>query len=339
MAKNRELVTLGHGSGGKLTHDLIGEVIVPALYGAEGAPPMEDSALITAPSTALSFTTDSYVVSPWVFPGGNIGDLAFNGTVNDLAMSGADPIAISMGLILEEGFAMDDLRLVMTAMGEAARKAGIPVVCGDTKVVPHGKADAIFINTSGVGVRRGGVEIRASGARQGDVIIINGTIGDHGIAVMSAREGLRFQAPVQSDTAALHTLVRALLDGGVEVHSMRDPTRGGLATTICEIAADSKVAILLDEREIPLNEAVAGACELLGLDPMTVANEGKMILVLPEREAEKAISIMRGHPLGQRSSIIGRVTDGRVGRVTCLSVVGGDRVINMPHGEILPRIC
>jgi len=339
MTKKKELVTLGHGSGGKLTHDLINKVIVPALYGADGPPPMEDSALITTSSTALSFTTDSYVVSPWAFPGGNIGDLAFNGTVNDLAMSGAEPIAVSAGLILEEGFAMDDLRMVMTSMGEASRRAGVPVVCGDTKVVPHGKADAIFINTSGVGIRREGVEIRASGAKPGDVVIINGTIGDHGIAVMSAREGLRFHTPTQSDTAALHTLVRALLDGRVEVHTMRDPTRGGLATTICEIATDSKVGIHLNEKDIPLNKAVAGACELLGLDPMTVANEGKMIVVIPEREAEKALSIMRDHPLGERSSIIGRVADGRAGRVTCLSVVGGDRVINMPHGEILPRIC
>ena len=339
MSSRADLVSLGHGSGGKLTHDLISKTIVPALYGADGAPPMEDSALLTIPGAWLSFTTDSYVVSPWAFPGGNIGDLAFNGTINDLAMSGAIPVALSVGLILEEGFPLADLRTVMRSMGQAARASGVPIVCGDTKVVPHGKADGIFINTSGVGYRPDGVQIHASGARPGDVVIINGTIGDHGIAVMSVREGLRFQSPIQSDTAALHTLARALLDGGVDAHVMRDPTRGGLATTICEIAADSGVAIRLDERAIPMATAVAGACELLGLDPMVVANEGKMVVVSPEKDVEKALAIMRAHPLGKLSAVIGRVEEGRAGRVSSASVVGGERMINMPHGEILPRIC
>jgi hydrogenase expression/formation protein HypE len=338
-SKNKEIVTLGHGSGGKLSHDLIEKVIVPALYGKAGAPLMEDSAILTAPGAALSFTTDSYVVSPFFFPGGNIGDLAFNGTINDLAMSGAEPLAVSAALILEEGLALESLWAIMAAMGEASRIAGVPVVCGDTKVVPHGKADGIFINTSGIGVRPGGREIHASGARPGDVVIVNGTIGDHGIAIMSVREGLKFQAPVKSDTAALHTLVRALFDGGIDVHAMRDPTRGGLATTILEIAHDSGVTIRLDETAIPMDRAVAGACELLGLDPLVVANEGKMIVIVPENDAPRALGIMRGHRLGRDAAIIGRVEGAGKGRVYITSLVGGERIINMPHGEILPRIC
>jgi len=339
MSDKRNTVTLGHGSGGKLTHDLIEKVIAPALYGAGGAPLMEDSALLTAPGAALSFTTDSYVVSPYFFPGGNIGDLAFNGTINDLAMSGAEPLAISVGLILEEGFLLEDLRAIMAAMGEASRQANVPVVCGDTKVTPRGKADGIFINTSGIGVRPGGREIHASGARPGDVVIINGTIGDHGIAIMSVREGLKFESPVKSDTAALHTLVEALLAAGVDVHAMRDPTRGGLATSILEIAHDSQVSIRLDETAIPMDKAVAGACELLGLDPMVVANEGKMIAIVPENDAPRALGIMRGHRLGREAAVIGRVEGAGKGRVTVTSLVGGERIINLPHGEILPRIC
>ncbi|MDH4184658.1 MAG: hydrogenase expression/formation protein HypE [Nitrospinota bacterium] len=339
MRDSAEVVTLGHGSGGRLTHDLIEKVIIPALHDGQGAPAMEDSAIFTAPSTALSFTTDSYVVTPCFFPGGNIGDLAVNGTINDLAMSGAEPLALSMGLILEEGFLMEELRAIMKSMGEASRLAGAPLVCGDTKVAPRGKADKIFINTSGVGVRPGGREVHSGGARPGDVVIINGTVGDHGIAVMSVREGLRFDAPVKSDTAALHTLVRALFDGGVQIHAMRDPTRGGLATTMLEIAADSGAWIRLDEGAIPMSRAVAGACELLGLDPLTVANEGKMIAVVPEKDAAKALSIMQAHPLGREAAVIGRVTGTGKGRVTTTSLVGGERVMTMPHGEILPRIC
>ncbi|MBI4829639.1 MAG: hydrogenase expression/formation protein HypE [Nitrospinae bacterium] len=340
MTPRDGIVLLGHGSGGAMSRDLLENVIIPALHEDGAAQQMEDAARLTLPSGQLSFTTDSYVVDPIFFPGGDIGELAVNGTINDLAMSGARPVALSVAFIIEEGLAVDDLRRVARSAGRAAKAAGVAIVCGDTKVVPKGRGDKIYVNTSGVGLARGNVNVSAANARPGDVILVNGTIGDHGVAIMSVREGLAFESPVKSDTAALHTLVDALADAGVELHEMRDPTRGGLATVMVEIAQASGVAIRLDERQAPMDPAVAGACEILGLDPLVVANEGKMIAIVPGADADKALKAMRAHPLGVKAAVIGEVTGPSAkGKVTLTSMVGGERVISMLQGELLPRIC
>ncbi len=335
-----KLVLLAHGSGGELTRKLIEEIIVPSLHDGNEAPDLEDAALIDPPSGKLFFTTDSYVIDPFIFPGGDIGSLAVHGTVNDLAMRGAMPVALSVGLILEEGLPVDDLKTVMRSMGDAAKSAGVKIVCGDTKVAPKGFADKIFINTAGVGVADGQLDINSRSAKPGDVVIVNGTIGDHGAAVMLAREELDFSAPVQSDSAALHKIVQDLIDNEIEMHTMRDPTRGGLATAIVEIAESSQVSIKLDERLVPISNPVAAVCEILGLDPMYVANEGKMIVIVPERDADKAVSIMKTHKQGKEAAIIGAVTDGQPGgKVAIQSSVGGSRIVTALEGELLPRIC
>ncbi len=334
-----DIILLGHGSGGQMTHDLINKVILPIINGGAPVPVQEDAAMVDIPKGKVFFTTDSYVVDPFIFPGGDIGELAVNGTVNDLAMLGAVPYAISLGFILEEGLNIEDFETVLRSIARAAKETNVNIACGDTKVVPRGRGDKIFINTSGIGVAREGVDISGGGAKPGDRVLINGTIGDHGIAIMSVREGLMFEAPVKSDTAALSSLVESLLDAGVEIHVLRDPTRGGLATTAVEIAESSGVLIRIDEKSIPILPAVSGACEILGLDPMHIANEGKMIAIVPGKDAQKALDIMRAHRSGGEAAIIGEVLDGRGGKVSVTSLVGGSRIMTKMPGELLPRIC
>ncbi|MGK7344365.1 MAG: hydrogenase expression/formation protein HypE [Candidatus Nitrospinota bacterium M3_3B_026] len=333
------VILLGHGSGGAMTGELLEKIVLPCLYEDGKIPEQEDAALIDAPPGKFLFTTDSYVVDPFIFPGGNIGELAVNGTINDIAMRGGRPIAISAGFILEEGLSIEKLETVLRSMGRAARAAGVQITCGDTKVVPKGRGDGIYVNTSGVGAARDGQDIRAASARPGGRVLVNGTIGDHGVAVMSAREGFEFSSPVRSDTAQLAGLVADILDAGVEVSVLRDATRGGLATVLVEIAEAAGVNIRIDERAIPLSPGVNGACELLGLDPVYIANEGKMALVVPEHDAERALQVMRSHPLGERAAIIGEVEEGSSGKVFMTSLVGGSRLIGKLPGELLPRIC
>ncbi len=334
-----DVILLGHGSGGKLSHQLLDELIVPTLSGL--APrDQNDAAVLACQGKRLAFTTDSYVVDPIFFPGGNIGDLAINGTVNDLAMSGARPLAISVGLILEEGLPVADLRRILEAMRSAAETAGVAIVTGDTKVVPRGKADRIFINTSGIGLFDHELDIRGSGARPGDRVLINGPIGDHGMAVLASREGLELESDIRTDSAPLHDLVAAMLQaGGAAVHVLRDPTRGGVATTLKEIARQSGVEITLTEAALPVRPAVAGACAILGLDPLFVANEGKLLAVVAPAAAAAVLAAMRRHPAGTEAAIIGEVTGGGAGRVVMATAIGGRRSIEMLAGEQLPRIC
>lgn len=336
---NSDIILLGHGSGGKLSHQLLDELIIPTLSQVAQRD-QNDAAVLAVGGGRLAFTTDSYVVDPIFFPGGDIGDLAINGTVNDLAMSGARPLAISVGLILEEGLPVADLKTILQSMATAAAKAGVQIVTGDTKVVPRGKADKIFINTSGIGVFDHELEISGSGAKVGDKILINGHIGDHGMAVLASREGLDLQSDIASDSAPLNHLVAALLAaGGSAVHVLRDPTRGGVATTLKEIALQSGVELTLDETALPVREAVAGACAILGLDPLFVANEGKLLAIVAPEAAESLLALMRSRPEGAEAAIIGEVTAGSAGRVGLRTAIGGLRGIEMLAGEQLPRIC
>jgi hydrogenase expression/formation protein HypE len=328
---------LGHGSGGKLSRDLLARVILPAL--GEAAPrALDDSAIVDIGGGRLAFTTDSYVVRPLFFPGGDIGRLAVSGTVNDLAMIGAEPLALTCGFILEEGLELITLERVARSMREAALEAGVYLAAGDTKVVEKGKADGIFINTSGVGRLLPGVNISGAGAKPGDVLIVSGAIGDHGIAVLSAREGLGFETDLQSDAAPLGGLVAGMLAAG-EVHAMRDPTRGGLATTLCEIAAQSGVCVEMEERAIPIHAPVRAACEMLGFDPLYVANEGKLVAFVAEADVEKILTAMRAHKYGAEAAIVGRVVEGPRGQVRLRTLIGGTRIVDMLPGEMLPRIC
>jgi hydrogenase expression/formation protein HypE len=335
---DRDLILLGHGSGGKLSHSLLADLIIPALSGVPAAE-QNDAAVVIMEGRRLAFTTDSYVVDPIFFPGGNIGSLAVNGTVNDLAMMGARPLYLSAGLIIEEGFSRQDLAAILRTMREAADRAQVRVVTGDTKVVPRGKADRIFINTSGVGVFEHDLEITGSGARPGDKIIVSGTIGDHGITVLAKREGLDLESGIESDCAALNGLVAEILKVGGAVHVLRDPTRGGVATTLKEIALQSRVGITLQEKALPFNGAVRGVCAILGLDPLYVANEGKLLAVVAPEKAAAVLARMREHPLGREAAIIGEVTAEGAGRVEMETVVGGRRAVEMLAGEQLPRIC
>ena len=335
---NNDLILLGHGSGGKLSHQLLDDLIVPTL---SGVTPEEqnDAALLDAPAGRLAFTTDSYVVDPLFFPGGNIGSLAVNGTVNDLAMMGAKPLCISVGLIIEEGFSREELSQVLTTMRDAADTAGVRIVTGDTKVVPRGKADRLFINTSGIGVVDPSVRIDGTQARPGDRIIVSGTIGDHGIAVLAAREGLELKSAIESDCAPLNGLVAELLAEGEGVHVLRDPTRGGVATTLKEIARQSGVDMLLSEEALPLKREVKGVCAILGLDPLYVANEGKLLAVVAAERAGAVLARMRSHHLGADAAIIGEVVAEGSGRLEMETAVGGRRMVEMLAGEQLPRIC
>lgn len=330
-------VLLGHGSGGKLTAELIERLIVPALANPALAE-LDDHALLAVADYRLAFTTDSYVVSPIVFPGGDIGELAVNGTINDLACGGARPLALSLAFILEEGFPLAELAQVLASVQRAARRAGVPVVTGDTKVVERGHADKVFINTSGIGVVPPGIQLGSARVRPGDAILVSGPIGDHGVAIMAHRAGLSLDGEVVSDTAALHALAGALVETCPDLHALRDPTRGGLAATLVEIATRRKLGIEVDEAAIPIREPVRGACELLGLDPLLVANEGKLVVFVPEPSAERALATMRAHPLGRDAARIGVVTD-RHSVVELITPVRGRRLLDLPFAEPLPRIC
>jgi hydrogenase expression/formation protein HypE len=330
-------ILLAHGSGGKLMHDLVAENFVP-LFDNVFLNKLDDSAVFEL-SGRLAFTTDSYVVSPIFFPGGDIGRLAVCGTVNDLAMSGAVPKYLSLSLIIEEGLSMSDLRRIMDSIKDAVQEAGVQIVTGDTKVVNKGSADRLFINSAGVGVISAGVDISGSNARPGDMVILSGSIGDHGIAVISQREGLRFSSPVESDCAPLNKLVAEMLDSGVEIRCLRDPTRGGLASTLNEFASSSGVGIRIEEDSIPVHDAVQAACELLGFDPLYVANEGKLVAVVGAGGAEELLDIMRSNGYGAESAIIGEVVSEHSGRVVMKTGMGASRIVDMLVGEQLPRIC
>jgi hydrogenase expression/formation protein HypE len=331
-------VLLAHGGGGKLSQQIIQKMVVPQ-FGNELLEPLHDGAVFTLNGTRVAFSTDSYVINPIFFPGGDIGELAVNGTVNDLAMCGARPMYLSAAFIIEEGFPMDDLWKVIVSMQAAATKAGVQLVTGDTKVVDRGKGDKIFINTSGVGLVGAGTQVGSRNAKVGDVIIVSGPIAVHGIAIMSVRGGLEFETKVESDTAPLNHLVAAMLESSKEIHVLRDPTRGGVASSLNEIAESSAVGIRIDEAKIPVSEPVRGACEILGLDPLYVANEGKLLAFVSREDAERVHSVMRKHPLGKESAIIGEVVAEHKGTVVMKTSIGGSRVVDMLSGEQLPRIC
>lgn len=338
-----EKITLSHGSGGKATHNLIEGVFAPA-FSNPLLDPMDDSAILSLNSirkeTRLAFTTDTYVVNPLFFPGGDIGKLAVHGTINDLAMAGARPCYLSAGFILEEGFPIVDLRRIVDSMAQAASEAGVTIVTGDTKVVQRGKADGLFINTAGVGLIPAERAPAQTRLQPGDSILLSGPIGNHGIAIMMAREGLEIETDIQSDTAPLHTLVDELFAAaGAEVHSLKDPTRGGVATALNEMAMSSEVAIALNEQAVPVHAEVRGACELLGLDPLTIANEGKLLAVVGAAQTETALKALRAHPLGAEAALIGTVQAEPAGMVFLRTEIGGMRVLDMLVGDPLPRIC
>ena len=331
-------VTLAHGGGGKLMHQLIERMFTPAfsnpLLGAR-----HDGATFSVNGARLAFTTDSYVVSPLFFPGGNIGLLAVNGTVNDLAMCGARPLYLSAGFILEEGLPMETLWSVVQSMRCAADEARVQLVTGDTKVVDKGKGDGIFINTAGVGVIEHDLSISPASVRPGDVVLLSGDLGRHGIAIMAEREGLAFESAIESDCAPLGDLVMRLIDSKIEIHCMRDLTRGGLASALVEIAEAAKVQIRIDENSIPVREDVRGACEILGFDPLYLANEGRFVAFIAASDADRALDILRSHPLGEGSCLIGKVTNDSSPAVVMRSRIGATRIVDMFSGEQLPRIC
>lgn len=334
-------VLLAHGSGGRLSHDLIAKEFVPP-WENPILSRLNDSAVFgigDGASPRLAFSTDSYVVKPLFFKGGDIGKLAVCGTVNDIAMSGATPLYLSAGFVIEEGLLLSDLRNVVQSMREAADEAGVEIVAGDTKVVEKGGADGLFINTAGLGVVAPDVEISGDGAQVGDVVLLSGSIGDHGVAVLSEREGLDFESSVSSDVAPLNHLVEEMLKAGKNVHVLRDPTRGGLATSLNEIAEQSGVGITMIEDAIPLHDGVWAACEMLGLDPLYVANEGKLIAVVAASDAEAVLAAMRRTKYGEEAAIIGEVVAEPAGKVLMKTGVGGTRVVHVLTGELLPRIC
>ena len=334
-------IVLGHGSGGKLTADLIEQIFLPAFTNPV-LNKLDDQAVLTIGGARLAFTTDSFVVTPIFFPGGDIGRLAVHGTVNDLAMSGARPLYLSAAFILEEGLKVDDLRRVVESMRAAAAEAGVTFVTGDTKVVNRGKGDQIFITTTGIGVIEGSLNISAERARPGDQILLSGYIGDHGMAIMSQRENLEFEGAIASDCASLHGLVAAMLattPGEDFIHCLRDPTRGGVATTLNEIAKHARVGMVLREPSIPVRESVKGACEVLGLDPMYVANEGKLLALVTPQMAPAVLHQMRQHELGRDAAIIGEIVAEHPGMVLMKTQIGGTRVLDVMFGEQLPRIC
>jgi hydrogenase expression/formation protein HypE len=330
-------IVMGHGGGGQMSAELVEHLFVPAF----GPSPtgLADSAVIELGGARIAFSTDTFVVQPLFFPGGSIGDLAVNGTVNDLAMSGAIPAHLSCGFVLEEGTELGVVGRVATDMGAAARAAGVTIVTGDTKVVDSGHGDQVYVNTAGVGVVPSGVDIRPDRARPGDVVIVSGPIGVHGIAIMSVREGLGFGSEITSDTAALHPLVAAMLAVTLDLHTLRDPTRGGLATSLNEIAAASGVGVRLVEKAIPVPDDVGNACAMLGLDPLYVANEGKVVAFVPREHADAVLAAMRAHPLGRGAAIIGECVTDHPTMVVATTTFGGTRVVDTPLGEQLPRIC
>ncbi|MDQ6851886.1 MAG: hydrogenase expression/formation protein HypE [Actinomycetota bacterium] len=328
---------MGHGGGGQMSAELIENLFVPAFGGSPAG--LADSAVVELGGARIAFSTDTFVVRPILFPGGSIGDLAVNGTVNDLAMSGAVPAYLSCGFILEEGTDVALVGRVAQDLGHAAKAAGVSVVTGDTKVVDSGHGDQVYVNTAGIGLVPDGVDIRPDRARPGDVVIVSGDIGVHGIAIMSVREGLEFGAQIVSDTAALYSLVAAMLAVTADLHVLRDPTRGGLATSLNEIAKSSDVGVRLTERSIPIPPDVANACSMLGLDPMYVANEGKLVAFVPREQADAVLAAMCAHPLGARAAIIGECVEDHAGMVVATTAFGATRVVDIPLGEQLPRIC
>ncbi len=336
-------VDLTHGGGGRAMAQLVEELFVAA-FDNEFLNQRNDQAAFDVPDEAraggrMVMTTDGYVINPLFFPGGDIGSLAVHGTVNDVAMAGARPLSLSAGFILEEGFPLADLKRIVESMARAAREAGVPVVTGDTKVVERGKGDGVFITTAGIGIVPPGIETGGDRARPGDAILVSGTLGDHGVAVMSKREGLEFETDLLSDSAALHTLVADMVAACPGIRVLRDPTRGGLAATLNEIAAQSRVGMLLGEAAIPVREQVRGACELLGLDPLYVANEGKLICICPADDAPRLLEVMRAHPLGAESALIGQCRADDHHFVQMETALGGVRVVDWLAGEQLPRIC
>ncbi len=337
MTQHKQIL-LGHGSGGKLMGDLIEKVFQPLLLPSDMVS-LNDSAIFMANGTRLAMTTDSFVVDPIFFPGGDIGELAVNGTVNDLAVSGARPIVLSTAFILEEGFSTEDLYRIVLSMKRACDRAGVINVTGDTKVVNRGKCDKVFINTTGIGMIERPVEISAERAKPGDLVLINGSIAAHGVAIMLTREGLELEGAIRSDTAPLNTLVTDMLEASLNIHCMRDLTRGGLSSALNEIARASHAGIRIYEEYIPIQDEVKGACEILGLDPLHVANEGKLIAILPKEDAPKVLERMRQNPFGKDAMIIGEVVEDHLGMVIMKTRVGGFRVVDMLTGEQLPRIC
>ena len=335
---SEEKILLAHGSGGKLSHDLIQKVFLPRFLNPF-LEPLDDGANIINRDGRIAFTTDSYVVNPLFFPDGDIGKLSVFGTVNDLSMIGAIPSYLSLALIIEEGFPIELLKKIISSIQEASEQAKVNIVTGDTKVVEHKAADQLFINTAGIGWVRPGIHLSGTNAKPGDRILLSGYLGDHEIAILSQREGFKFQETVKSDCAPLNDLAGKMLDACPSIRCMRDPTRGGLATTLNEIAPKSKVGIVIDEKKVPIRESVRGICELLGLDPLYLANEGKLIAICPPDEAELLLQTMKGHPLGRNAEIIGRVTDENPKKVILQTLIGGHRILDMLTGGQFPRIC
>lgn len=336
--KNYPTVVMGHGAGGRMMNDLIRHLFA-AEFQNDLLGQMADATVLQPGAGRLAFSTDSFVVSPLFFPGGDIGELAVNGTVNDLAMSGAIPRYLSAGFILEEGLPMEVLGTLCASMARACKAAGVQIATGDTKVVNKGHGDGIYINTSGIGLIPESVHIGPTEARPGDVVLVSGTMGDHGIAIMSVREGLNFQTEIKSDTAPLNGLVAAMLEQTTDIHCLRDATRGGLAAVLNELAEASRVGIEFDEMKVPVRSEVMAACEMLGLDPLFIANEGKLVAFVPEAHAEAVLGVMRSHPYGKDATIIGRVVADHPGMVLAKTPIGGTRVVDLPAGELLPRIC
>jgi hydrogenase expression/formation protein HypE len=334
----QDKILLDHGAGGKMSHQLTKDILLP-VFDSPLLASLDDGAVFETGGKRLAFSTDTYTVDPIFFPGGNIGDLAINGTVNDIAMCGASPRYLSVGLILEEGFPISDLKAIVRQMGRSAKAADVSVVTGDTKVVPKGAVDKIFINTSGVGVLFDGVDVACKNATPGDIIILSGTIADHGVTILAKREGLSFDVSVESDSAPLNHLTRRMFESSRMIHVLRDPTRGGVATSLNEIAETSGVGIKLFEDNIPVKPEVLGMCELLGLDPLYLANEGKLLAFVGPRDAEAVLSVMQKDPVARDACIIGEVISDNPGRVFMQTRIGGKRIVDMLSGEQLPRIC
>jgi hydrogenase expression/formation protein HypE len=333
-----EIILLAHGSGGGLSHELIESVFVNR-FDNQWLSRLEDASVFGAEGLRLAFTTDSYVVKPLFFPGGDIGRLSVCGTVNDLSMMGANPLYLSAGFILEEGLRRDELERIVTSMSAAADEAGVKIICGDTKVVERKAADGVFINTAGIGLVTDGPQISIANSRPTDVILVSGTMGDHGMTIMSQREGLQFQSDLRSDAAPLNHLVQDMLVVSSQIHSMRDPTRGGLATTLNEIAVSSGVGVEIEEGLIPISEGVAWACEMLGLDPLYLANEGKLVATVAAAESERVLITMQGNALGTKAAVIGKITEEHPGRVVIKNSYGAKRILSVLAGDQFPRIC
>jgi hydrogenase expression/formation protein HypE len=336
--KDYPSIVLGHGGGGTLSADLVEHLFRPA-FANETLDRLGDAAVVALAGSRLAVSTDSFVVKPHFFPGGSIGTLAVNGTVNDVAMSGATPLFLTAGFVLEEGFPMDSLGRIAAEMAAAARAAGVAIITGDTKVVERGRGDGIYINTAGIGLVADGVHVAPQRVSPGDVILLSGSLGDHGMAIMSVREGLAFETAIESDCAALNGMVAAMLHAAPDIHCLRDPTRGGLASALNEIAGQARVGMVVSEAAVPVKAEVRSACEVLGLDPFFVANEGKLIAIVPAAQADAALAAMRAHPLGRSAMRVGEVTDRHPGMVLGRTGIGATRVITMQIGEQLPRIC